>query len=91
MEKLTACVFHISRSGNTNRLRSLKSLPTKSASVYSLQVHSLITHSLFTNPWLLLIQLFKDLTTVLTLYCVPEQFSRRNLLFAAGALAKSGF
>ncbi|XP_027941718.1 transcription initiation factor TFIID subunit 5-like isoform X3 [Vigna unguiculata] len=42
------------RSGNANRLRSLKSLPTKSASVYSLQ------------------------------------FSRRNLLFAAGALAKSG-
>ncbi|BAT95090.1 hypothetical protein VIGAN_08175400, partial [Vigna angularis var. angularis] len=33
------------RSGNANR--SLKSLPTKSASVYSLQVHSLITHSLF--------------------------------------------
>ncbi|XP_027941717.1 transcription initiation factor TFIID subunit 5-like isoform X2 [Vigna unguiculata] len=42
------------KSGNANRLRSLKSLPTKSASVYSLQ------------------------------------FSRRNLLFAAGALAKSG-
>ncbi|KAL2317983.1 hypothetical protein Fmac_031859 [Flemingia macrophylla] len=41
------------RSGNTNRFRSLKSLPTKSASVYSLQ------------------------------------FSRRNVLFAAGALAKS--
>ncbi|CAJ1972394.1 unnamed protein product [Sphenostylis stenocarpa] len=41
------------KSGNTNRQRSLKSLPTKSASVYSLQ------------------------------------FSRRNLLFAAGALAKS--
>ncbi|KAG4931422.1 hypothetical protein GLYMA_17G222200v4 [Glycine max] len=42
------------RSGNTNRLRSLKSLPTKSASVYSLQ------------------------------------FCRRNLLFAAGAIAKTG-
>ncbi|KAG4953778.1 hypothetical protein GYH30_039612 [Glycine max] len=42
------------KSGNTNRLRSSKSLPTKSASVYSLQ------------------------------------FSRRNLLFAAGAIAKSG-
>ncbi|KAH1203762.1 Transcription initiation factor TFIID subunit 5 [Glycine max] len=42
------------KSGNTNRLRSLKSLPTKSASVYSLQ------------------------------------FCRRNLLFAAGAIAKTG-
>ncbi|XP_061368088.1 transcription initiation factor TFIID subunit 5-like isoform X2 [Gastrolobium bilobum] len=39
------------KSGNTNRLRSLKNLPTKSTPVYSLQ------------------------------------FSRRNLLFAAGALA----
>ncbi|XP_061365258.1 transcription initiation factor TFIID subunit 5-like isoform X3 [Gastrolobium bilobum] len=42
------------KSGNTNRLRSLKTLPTKSTPVYSLR------------------------------------FSRRNLLFAAGALAKSG-
>ncbi|KAK7321546.1 hypothetical protein VNO77_32303 [Canavalia gladiata] len=42
------------KSGNTNRLRSLKSIPTKSTSVYSLQ------------------------------------FSRRNLLFAAGAPAKNG-
>ncbi|KAI4316394.1 hypothetical protein L6164_024378 [Bauhinia variegata] len=41
------------KSGNANRLRSLKSLPTRSTPVYSLQ------------------------------------FSRRNLLFAAGALAKS--
>ncbi|XP_020237888.1 transcription initiation factor TFIID subunit 5 [Cajanus cajan] len=42
------------KSGNANRLRSLKTLPTKSTPVYSLR------------------------------------FSRRNLLFAAGALAKSG-
>lgn len=42
------------KSGNTNRLRSLKTLPTKSTPVSSLR------------------------------------FSRRNLLFAAGALAKNG-
>ncbi|KAK7410218.1 hypothetical protein VNO78_00827 [Psophocarpus tetragonolobus] len=42
------------KGGNANRLRSLKTLPTKSTPVYSLR------------------------------------FSRRNLLFAAGALAKSG-
>eukprot|EP00258_Populus_trichocarpa_P029426 XP_024445445.1 transcription initiation factor TFIID subunit 5 isoform X1 [Populus trichocarpa] len=42
-----------SKSGNTNRLRLLKTLPTKSTPVYTLR------------------------------------FSRRNLLFAAGALAKS--
>ncbi|KAL6345464.1 hypothetical protein AAG906_017184 [Vitis piasezkii] len=42
------------KSGNTSRLRSLKTLPTKSTPVYSLR------------------------------------FSRRNLLFAAGALSKSG-
>ncbi|GAB2296017.1 Transcription initiation factor TFIID subunit 5 [Dionaea muscipula] len=42
------------KTGNTNRLRSLKTLPTKSTPVYSLR------------------------------------FSRRNLLFAAGALSRSG-
>ncbi|KAL5185326.1 Transcription initiation factor TFIID subunit 5 [Glycine soja] len=35
------------KSGNTNRLRSLKSLPTKSASVYSLQVNSLMIYFCF--------------------------------------------
>lgn len=67
-EKLT-CNFHIIRSGNTNRLRSSKSLPTKSGSVYSLQVNSLIIYFWFHfYPLLALIELYEDL--IIVLFCV---------------------
>jgi len=39
-------LFDVGRSGNANRLRSLKTLPTKSTPVYSLRVRSL-------DAWLL--------------------------------------
>lgn len=68
--KTDSMQFHIiSRSGNTNRLRSSKSLPTKSASVYSLQVNSLIIYFWFHfYPLLALIELYEDL--IIVLFCV---------------------
>lgn len=65
-----------SKSGNASRLRSLKTLPTKSTPVYDLQVIETTSIS------------FVCVKIHVKNNCVPHfQFSRRNLLFAAGALS----
>ncbi|KAK4375211.1 hypothetical protein RND71_005888 [Anisodus tanguticus] len=67
------------KSGSNNRLRSLKTLPTKATPVYALHVR------------IIMIVSFCGFIMGSSKSCMfySGQFSRRNLLFAAGAFSKS--
>ncbi|KAK8535205.1 hypothetical protein V6N12_056734 [Hibiscus sabdariffa] len=77
------------KTGNPNRLRSLKTLPTKSTPVYSLRVNfeMFIFLCCYATSSIVVCSVKVSDINVFQLI-VSEQFSRRNLLFAAGVLSK---
>lgn len=78
--------FSFIRNGNANRLRSLKTLPTKSTPVNALRVNIQCCMLICLSMNIVDKVQSNDLMLV---FCYRMQFSRRNLLFAAGALVKN--